>query len=232
MQTPKAIARLPLLRGLLWSRATSTWNEARGTNGLVPEASGEAVHRAGEPLRARHVALEEGELPAARGSQHRDGYADEPHGLRQPDPGEERLDPAVDGEPVVRRIPRLRPRDRREVGEAELEGDGASGVPARAQLARHTLALAPERRSNERDVERVVLEGLLGAHGLRRTVRLDRPVVETSRELQEIGPVRSEAGLQMRGGNPGELSDRVDPHGEQLSPRHFAHAPQPPHGQR
>src|SRR5439155_2894534 len=221
-----------LLGGLPRSGPAPTRDETRGTDGLVSEARSETVHRAGEALRARHVGLEKGELPAAGGPQHRDGDTDEPHGLRQADAGEERLDPAIDGQAILGRITRLRARDGGEVGEAELERHCPAGITGSPELAGHPLALTPERRPNELDVARILLEGLLGAHGFGRGVGLDRPVVEAPRELKEIWPVRAEAGLQVRGGSLGKLTDGENPHGLELGSRYLAHSPQPPHGQR
>src|ERR1700686_3625486 len=96
-------------------------HDARGTHNLLPKAGGETINGSSEPLTARTVRCQEGNLTPPRGSEPGGRESDDPDGLAQSHAIEERLNPREDGETVLRRIVGVRSGDGGEVGEAELE---------------------------------------------------------------------------------------------------------------
>src|SRR5688572_12322226 len=156
--------RVPPTRGALLGRV----DEAGRADGRATEAAGDAVHRPRQVLPPHGGGVEQRELAARLGPKGGGRQPDEPDRLDQPLAGEQRGRPAVELQPVLGGITGVAARQRPEVGPPQLERDPAGGEPLGAQLARDPLRLAAQRLLQPRELAAVALEGLLGAHRLRR----------------------------------------------------------------
>src|SRR5204863_379897 len=182
--------------------------QGRGNHGTLAEAVREPVDHWREPFAAHGVGIEEGELAHASGPETPGRQADEAHRARHSLAVQEAQRPAVELEPVLRRLPGGAPRVRFEGCQAKLERDARRREAPVPQLGGDPFGLGSQRRPEELGVRRVGGEGFLGADRFRKAEGLDGTGITAEGEVVQVLAVLPEAPGQHGARNALESADR------------------------